>query len=286
MKDKDRFKLLFGPYEPPKVQIGDQLIDELRGPVVVGTWSKGPIPWPCIRTAGRSAFVLCGDLVKAVKNESSLAIQHWWGVSPSTVHRWRKSMGIDQYNEGTLRLHRDWKPEKISAKDAARGQRKGASPESRAKMTRMVRARGYYQHSQRIWTPEEEALLGTMPDPAVAEKLGRPLKTVGMWRRRIGIPAFNTRQSQYAGKSTIPISADKLMERRLELNVSQKTIAKRAKMDPTHLSQLETGFWRRMRPETMKRLAKALRCEISDLRDDNVPDNSSANGAKSGAKSK
>src|SRR5437763_1601678 len=115
MKDKDRYKMIGGPYAAPKVQIGDELTDAVRGPVVVGTWSKGPMPWPCIRTAGRSAFVLAGDLIRAVETESSLAIQHHWGVSASTVHRWRRSIGADQYNEGTLRLHREWKPEKISA---------------------------------------------------------------------------------------------------------------------------------------------------------------------------
>ncbi|MBV9469610.1 MAG: helix-turn-helix transcriptional regulator [Abitibacteriaceae bacterium] len=274
MKDEERYKLLFGPYKSPKVQIGDQMVDEIRGPVVVGTWSKGKIPWPCIRTAGRSAFVLTGDLVEAVKNESSLAIQYWWGVSPSTVHRWRKTLGTDQYNEGTLRLHREWKPEKISAADARRGQRKGASPESRAKMTAKIRARGFYQHSQRVWTKEEEAILGTMPDPAAAEKLGRTLKAVGMWRRRMGIPAHNTRQSQFASKSTIPLDAEKLTKRRLELRQSQKAIAKKAGMDPTHLSQLETGFWRRMKPDTMKRLAKALKCQIAEIATDEYNQNS------------
>ncbi|MBV9468548.1 MAG: hypothetical protein JOZ57_04835, partial [Abitibacteriaceae bacterium] len=235
MKDEERFKLLAGPYKSPKVKIGDPMVDEIRGPVEVGTWSKGKIPWPCIRTAGRSAFVLTGDLVKAVQNESSLAIQHWWGVSPSTVHRWRKALGCDQYNEGTLRLHREWKPEKISAADAKRGQRKGASPESRAKMTANIRARGYYHLGQRGWTKEEEAVLGTMSDPAAAIKLGRTLKAVGMWRRRMGIPAHNTRQSQFSNKNTIALDAEKLTRRRLELRLSQKAVAKKAGMDPTHL---------------------------------------------------
>ncbi|MBV9469359.1 MAG: helix-turn-helix transcriptional regulator [Abitibacteriaceae bacterium] len=204
-------------------------------------------------------------MLEAVKHESSLAVQHWWGVSPSTVHRWRKVLGSDQYNEGTLRLHREWKPEKISAADAKRGQRKGASPESRAKMTANIRARGYYHLGQRGWTKAEEALLGTMSDPAAAIKLGRTLKAVGMWRRRMSIPAYNTRQSQFSSKNTIPLDAEKLTQRRLALRLSQKAVAKKAGMDPTHLSQLETGFWRRMKPDTMQRMAKALKCQVSDL---------------------
>lgn len=145
MKDELRYQLIAGPYEAPKTKIGAELKDKIRGPVRVGGWSDGRIPWPRLLTAGRPAFVLTGDLLKAVRHESSAAIQYWWGVSPSTVHRWRRALVIDQYNEGTLLLHRIWIPEKISASEAKRGQRRGSSPQGRARMTATIRARGYYQ---------------------------------------------------------------------------------------------------------------------------------------------
>jgi len=38
------------------------------------------------------------------------------------------------------------------------------------------------------WTPEEEALLGTAPDTAIAARLGRHLATVCIRRQKLGIP--------------------------------------------------------------------------------------------------
>lgn len=267
MKDEERYRLLFGPYQSPQVQVGDQVIDEVRGEVTITTWSKGRIPWPCLRTEGRSAFVLYNDLARAIRQESSLAIQYWWGVGPATVHRWRKALGVLSATEGTRLLHQGWLPEKITASSAALGQRKGASLEGRAKLAQKVRARGYYHRSQRIWQPEEEALLGTMPDPAVAVKLGRSLKSVAMWRRRLNIPAFSARQDRGNNRKTVSLAADKLKAQRLKLRLSQKDVAARAGVNPAHLSQMETGFWRRTRPETLQRLAQALECQTSDITD-------------------
>lgn len=265
MQDTERYKLLFGPYQPPRTRIGDELTDAIIGPMTVTGWSQGTIAWPLSKGAGRAAFILTGDLVEAVKNESSQAIQHWWGVSPSTVQRWRKALGVSPYTAGTLRLHREWKPEIISAAALRRGQCKGISPAARAKMTAKFWARGYARHSQRVWTKAEEAILGTMSDTAAARQLGRTPKVVGMWRQRLGIPAFNTRQAQFSSKSTIPLEAAKVTQRRLELGLSQKAIAQRAGMDQNHLSQLESSFWRRMKPATMQRLATALQCRVADL---------------------
>jgi len=114
MQHEERYKLLFGPYRAPQVQPGDKIVDAMRGPVVTGAWSQGRIPWPTIHAKGRSALVFSGDLVAAVQQESSLAIQYWWGVSASTVHRWRQHLGVEQYTAGTRRLHRQWLPEKMA----------------------------------------------------------------------------------------------------------------------------------------------------------------------------
>ena len=40
MNDKNRYKLYFGPYHPPKVERGQRLFDEIRGTVVVSWDSK------------------------------------------------------------------------------------------------------------------------------------------------------------------------------------------------------------------------------------------------------
>jgi DNA-binding Xre family transcriptional regulator len=265
MQDTERFQLLFGPYETPNVEIGDELIDEVRGPVTVNTWSKGLITWPCLRTEGRSAYVLCGDLARAVRQESSLAVQHWWGVGPATVHRWRKCLGVSNRTAGTVHLHRKWQPEKLSPQVAARGRQKSICTESRAKMSQTVRARGFYHHTQRIWTPEEEALLGTMPDREAAIKLGRSLKSVGMWRRKLDIPPFHSQYRQRVRRDTVAISSDKLLSRRLQLDISQKEVAERAHLNQAHLSQMESGFWHRVKADTLNRLASALNCHTQDL---------------------
>jgi DNA-binding Xre family transcriptional regulator len=265
MQDEERFKLLFGPYQAPPVNIGDEIVDEVRGPVIIGTWSKGRIPWPCLRTSGRSAFVLCGDLARAVRHESSLAIQYWWGVGPATVHRWRRQLGIGNRTEGTIHLHRAWQPQKLSPSVAARGRQKSIGTASRAKMSQTVRARGYYHRDQRIWTPEEEALLGTMPDREVAERLNRSLKLVGMWRRKRGIPPFRVQHHTHKERNTVAISPEKILTRRLQLHLSQKEVAQRAHLNQAHLSQMESGFWHRVRPETIQRLTQALECQIGDL---------------------
>jgi DNA-binding Xre family transcriptional regulator len=267
MQDSDRFKLLFGPYTAPAVEIGEQIEDEVRGPVTVSTWSKGRIPWPCLRTEGRSAFILCGDLARAVRNESSLAIQYWWGVGPATVHRWRKSLGIGHRTPGTAQLHRAWQPEKLTPQVAARGREKSIGAESRAKMSLTVRTRGFYHHDQKVWTPEEESLLGTIPDREAAEKLGRSPKSVGMWRRRLGIAPFQNGHQLAARRDTVPISPTKIVSRRLQLHLSQKEVAERAHLNQAHLSQMESGFWHRVKPDTIQRLTQALNCQISDLTD-------------------
>src|SRR5262245_58680331 len=98
--------LLHGPYRPPRTQLGDKLFCEVRGWVVVRRISDGPIPWPMGKTTRKPAMILCGDLVKALRNESATAIMHEWNVRHHTVWKWRKALGIDQYTEGTRRAKR------------------------------------------------------------------------------------------------------------------------------------------------------------------------------------
>jgi hypothetical protein len=46
MNDREHFKLLFGPYAPPKIPRNQRLFCEVRGSLKVGSWSDGLIPWP------------------------------------------------------------------------------------------------------------------------------------------------------------------------------------------------------------------------------------------------
>ena len=100
-----RTTLLYGPYEAPQFRLGQPLRCSLRKErVVVDRISGGPIPWPAARTAGKPQLVLCGDLIRAVRRESSAAVQFWWGVSEWTVTRWRNALGVGRFTEGTLHL--------------------------------------------------------------------------------------------------------------------------------------------------------------------------------------
>jgi hypothetical protein len=49
-----------------------------------------------------------------VRVESSLAVQHWWGVRMETVWRWRQALGVERYNEDSARVCKE-----VSAKRAA-----------------------------------------------------------------------------------------------------------------------------------------------------------------------
>ena len=90
----------------PRCKIGSTLFDEIRGDVVVRETSDAPIPWPLARPSdanGRNSVVLCGDLKKAVKREANIAVQQAWGVSHTTVTKWRKTLGVRLPTEGDSR---------------------------------------------------------------------------------------------------------------------------------------------------------------------------------------
>ncbi len=131
-------KLIGGPYHPPACAVGDWLPDEIDGLLQVGGWTNARIPWPRRKKTGRHSPILCGDLVRAVRAESSEAVQYWWGVGPVTVAKWRRALGVPQDNTGT-RLLRQARHPGIPPEAAARGRAKAASPESRAKMAQSKR---------------------------------------------------------------------------------------------------------------------------------------------------
>src|SRR5437867_4174508 len=90
LKDEERHKLLYGPYEPPLVKRGF-LVDAVRGKVRFDTFTNALIPWPKAKRIGRGGsggFVLCGDLLRALETEAASAVSHHWGVSRSSIANW------------------------------------------------------------------------------------------------------------------------------------------------------------------------------------------------------
>src|SRR3954463_12796269 len=88
MNDAERFRLLYGPYVAPKCRVGDTLPCEYRGrEVAVGGMTDGRVQWPRARGPGRRAPILCGDVIRAVRSESEIAVAHHWGVCTATVKK-------------------------------------------------------------------------------------------------------------------------------------------------------------------------------------------------------
>src|SRR5262245_59594788 len=112
MHERDRTRLLSGPYRTPGLRVGDRTFCLLRDcDCVVTSLSEGRIPWPRGRPLdaplGGSGLLLLGDLADAVKRESAAAIMRWWGVTAGVVWRWRKALGVTRTNnEGSRRLVR------------------------------------------------------------------------------------------------------------------------------------------------------------------------------------
>jgi hypothetical protein len=89
MHDRDRIKLLFGPYRAPHLTRGERANCLYRDTTVVITGlSDAPIPWPRCRaldsTGGGSGLLVDEELARAVRHESAAAVGYWWGVSNQT----------------------------------------------------------------------------------------------------------------------------------------------------------------------------------------------------------
>src|SRR5207245_928899 len=106
LRDEQRYRLLFGPYEPPLVK-GGFLVDAVRGKVPFCTFTNALIPWPKAKRRGKSGsggLILCGDLLRALAKESAPAISYYWGVSRSTVSNWRRALELKGRTAGAQRL--------------------------------------------------------------------------------------------------------------------------------------------------------------------------------------
>src|SRR5262245_27210981 len=108
MSAVDRFQLRFGPYGAPRCQVGAAAHCLLHGEVTVARISDGHIPWPMATRRGGASFVLCGDLVQAVRREAACAVAHWFGVSTWMVRAWRRALGVPVRNEGDRLLMREY----------------------------------------------------------------------------------------------------------------------------------------------------------------------------------
>jgi hypothetical protein len=216
MQDEDKFKLLFGPYYAPKVPRDNRLRCERRGGwvTVAKAFSDGPISWP--RRKGTNSIILCGELVQAVQMESALAVAYHWGVCADLVSDWRRALGVPEANTGTRHLMRATlaalspevrrraagraeNPTTVLKRDAAlqkRGLPLVRPATSKSAKDWIARTGRPLDPEQRLWTPQEEALLGTDTDEQIAPKLKRTKTAVGWRRVLLGIPAWQAKYSR------------------------------------------------------------------------------------------
>jgi DNA-binding Xre family transcriptional regulator len=260
-----RFDLQYGPYHPPRVRRGGKLFCEHYGTVKVVKFSDGPIPWPLYCPTGRGgrAFVLCGDLVRAIRHEAAGAVALAWGVWPNTIVRWRKILGVKQYNTGTQNLFLKYQGKALTPEMSVIA-RTFRTVRQETEWARQRREQGLTR--QRVWTPEEDLMLGTMSDTELARRLQCAVSTVARRRRDRHIPLC---PGVRGGRNTSNLprySAAKLQTRRLELGLFQGDVAARGGWkDKASYQRLESGRADRARPDILARLAKALECDVADL---------------------
>src|SRR6516165_4814506 len=95
MNDSERFRLL-GKYRTPRFRYGRKVLCAVRGEVTIVGMTDAPIPWPIGKRGRGRSLVVFKDLAKALRRESNQAICQWWGITPQTVSKWRKALGIGQ----------------------------------------------------------------------------------------------------------------------------------------------------------------------------------------------
>lgn len=101
-------ELRLGYYRTPEVAVGGRLHCAVRGEVIVVGMSNGRIPWPLASKPGNTnrMLVIYGDLKRAVTREAAITVCHHWGVTPQTVSKWRKAMGVGPHTDGSRELRR------------------------------------------------------------------------------------------------------------------------------------------------------------------------------------
>ena len=215
LRDEERYRLLYGPYEPPLVKRGF-LVDAVRGKVRFGTFTNAPIPWPKSRRQGKGGsggIVLCGDLLRALEQESIPAISHHWGVNRATVGNWRRALELTSRTEFTpgarrlvnlgVELARLPESRKKIAEAARKrvlssahlsklfaGIQKGWRERFKARHA-AYRRTGCFPKATKSdpWIPEEEKLLAARPTAELVGVLGRTYKSIQAHRHLLGIRA-------------------------------------------------------------------------------------------------
>jgi hypothetical protein len=228
-------RLHFGPYKTPVYKYGKVVRDEIRGEVTIVGTLDSKIPWPVYQGPSCRLHVIYKDLARAVRQESNQAVAHWWGVTPQTVTKWRKALGVAANNKGTSATRRaEYKRNRkvhLAALDAGRSNparaaniakaklgvsrprhvieamRKGRlglkhSEESRQKMSAAHKRRGTRPPAAGVpWSAKEDALLDKLPAAEVARRTKRTVSAVRSRRSQLGMNDGRTKRFRRAKDS-------------------------------------------------------------------------------------
>lgn len=197
---RDKAAFVGGPYRAPRVPKSGFLRCRLRGRLKVGGYTDEVISWPVAEGRIKKQLIVCGDLVRALKTESRVAIKQHWGISLALVSEYRRALGIERYTAGSWRLF--WRNVNLARTDEARAKLSSAhegradrmTPDERAKLRRIQKrpkpekwkkrmSRMWKDRIARIgmpikWLPEELAMFGIVPDREIARITGRSLSAV------------------------------------------------------------------------------------------------------------
>jgi len=210
---------LLGRYRTPRFKYGNVVSDTVRGDVEIVGLSDGRIPWPIGKRNRGKSLVVFGDLERAIRTESNLAVCYWWGIRPQTVTKWRNALGVGAVTPGTSRLRREaLAPRgnamraKIDYDDAERNAKIAAARRGKPRPPHVIEALRQANRGRRLseghrrkisevnlrngnrppkagrpWTEAEDALLRKLPAAEVAEQSGRTLRAVYMRRSLLGV---------------------------------------------------------------------------------------------------
>ena len=255
--------LLHGPYRTPDIRVGDSVWCEFRqAEVVVKSISAGPIPWPAVPHSNVDSQIVCGDLARAIRMESSKAVQAWWNVPDHRVSKWRTALGVTLNSEGTRQQRRASRQLVYLAR-----QKESWVLQPRPFAAERQKRRKADSPIRRNWTREEEKLLGTMSDSQLGRQIGCSTNSVWRRRRELAIPAYVPEGRERLGPplSMLAVNAPRLRQRREAASLTQRDLASLAKVSESHYSLLENGEFLNFRRATADRIARALDCSVEDI---------------------
>ncbi len=200
--------LRFGPYSTPRIAIGAIVVDVIRGEVEIVRLSESRIRWPIGKRERAVGPIVYGDLAIALRLETGAAIQYWWGVSFTTVTKWRKALGVPRSNPGSHIIWRNNAKARAAALPSRLGRKHNSASIENIRAAQVGRKRSTASIAKQIdtrrlngkpgghggvpWTDAEDVLVRTLQANEAAIQTGRTIDAVYARRKTLGIAKKRT----------------------------------------------------------------------------------------------